>query len=370
MIVLLNALQAGNRSGTGRYSIELARWLPELARDIAVRVLWPAHVPLPTGARGFEDAFVLRGAAHPLERLYRDQVAMRSECARARADLVHYPASVGSLRASERQVITVHDLSFLHAPEWFAPGRAAYYGFAIGRSARLARRVIADSEATAGDLREKLGVPADRIDVVPLGVSERFRPAEPAASSSVRARYRLPERFFLYAGTVEPRKNLVRVIEAWSRVADACAVDLAIAGRDGWKHAPVSRAIAQAKCGARIHRIGYVEEEDFPALLSAADAFVWPSLWEGFGLPPLEAMACGTPVLTSRVSSLPEVVGDAALLVDPNDTAAIAANLLRLAEDDTLRARLRVLGLERAAGYSWRATAQHVLETYRVALGG
>lgn len=368
MIVLLNALQAGNRSGTGRYTTELARWLPVLADDLDFVVLWPRHVPHPHIETAHREAFLLCDARTSLRRLYIDQIGVHGVRARAGANVVHYPASVGCLTPIHNAVVTVHDLSFLHEPRWFRPGHAAYYRYAVGRTARLAERVIADSQVTAQDLNEKLGIPRDRIDVVPLGVDERYRPAPPEAVVSVRTKYALPKRFFLYLGTLEPRKNLVRVIEAWSRIATACPLDLVIAGRQGWRSRPIARAIAAATRPERVRCPGFIAEEDLPALLSAAEAFVWPSLWEGFGLPPLEAMACGTPVLTSNVSSLPEVVGDAALMVDPYDIEAIAEGMLRLAEDAALRDQLRSLGLQRAAQYTWRRTAQGAIDTYRAVL--
>jgi len=368
MLVLLNALQAGNRSGTGRYATELAHWLPRLADDLAFAVLWPRHVPHPVLESPLQEAFLPCNARHTLQRLYMDQIGMRTMRARTGANLAHYPATVGSLFALRNTVLTVHDLSFLHQPRWFRTGHAAYYRHAVARSARLARRVIADSQATAADLHERLGIPEDRIDVIPLGVDEAYKPLPEDAAARVRTKYGLPERHFLYLGTLEPRKNLERLIEAWSRIADACPLDLVLAGRSGWKTGAIEHAIAASPHARRIHRPGFVDQQDLPALIGAAEVFVWPSLCEGFGLPPLEAMACGVPVLTSNVSSLPEVVGDAALLVDPHDVDAIATAMLQLVKDASLRDALKARGLDRAAGFTWRRTAEATIETYRAVL--
>ncbi len=370
MLVLLNALQAGNRSGTGRYTTELARWLPSLAQDLDVAVLWPAGLSQPNSTSETREAFLNREAANPLKRIYMDQVGIRKESAHIKADIVHYPASIGALLPASNAVVTVHDLSFLHESRWFRPGRAVYYRFAVGRSARLAKRVIADSKATANDLVEFLDIPEERIDVIPLGVDQAYHPPSPEAIEAVRAKYDLPEQFFLFVGTLEPRKNLARLIAAWSHIADTCPQDLVLAGRNGWKVAPIMDAIADSPYSERIHQPGFIAPTDLPALMGAAETFVWPSLCEGFGLPPLEAMACGTPVLTSNVSSLPEVVGDAAYMANPYHVDDIAEGMLRLAEESPLRDTLRAKGLERAKFFSWRRTAEATLETYRAVLAG
>ena len=368
MRVLLNGLQAGNLSGTGRYTTELARHLGALSEDAQCAVLWPGHVSEPYGVGGERCVFHTARTERPWMRLFYDQWGIRGVRSRIRADLIHYPANIGSLLPMRNAVLTVHDLSFLHDAAWFRPGRAAYYRWTIGRSVRTARRVIADSEATAADLRALLGVPAERIDVVPLGVGEEFRPISGEACATMREWYKLPERFFLYVGTIEPRKNLVRVIEAWERIAGKCPLDLVIAGRDGWRFAPIRKAAAASPQVARIHFPGFIAQEDLPALLSTAEAFVWPSLWEGFGLPPLEAMACGTPVVTSNVSSLPEVVGGAAIQVGPNDMHGLSDAMLRIVEDTPLRTDLIARGKARAAEFTWERTARLTLDSYRKAL--
>ncbi|HIJ66566.1 MAG TPA: glycosyltransferase family 4 protein, partial [Candidatus Hydrogenedentes bacterium] len=214
------------------------------------------------------------------------------------------------------------------------------------------------------DVCEWAGAPQDGVDVIPLGVGEDLQPAPDETQARIRAKYNLPKSFFLFLGTIEPRKNILRLVQAWSQIAEGCPYDLVVAGRAGWKTRPILRAMAQAPHARRIHGLGFVDEADLPALLSSATVFVWPSLCEGFGLPPLEAMACGTPVLTANASSLPETVGDAALQVDPTDVDAIAHGMQRLANDANLRAALVAKGLERAATFTWRRTAERTIETY------
>ena len=294
---------------------------------------------------------------------------MAKQLRQRKPDILHYPASftrlMGGAPSKETKVVlTVHDVSFLREPRWFRSDRSIYYRLMIRRSASRATRILADSEATGRDLQELIRIESSKIDVTPLGVDARFQPATEADIMRVREIYDLPETFFLYVGTLEPRKNLPRVIGAFDRIATKCDHDLVIAGRDGWKFAGIYDAAANARHSARIHFIGFVDDSLLPALFSAASVFVWPSLWEGFGLPPLEAMACGTPVVTSNTSSLPEVVGDAALRVQPEDVEAISEAMRSLTDDAELCASLRQRGMERASKFTWQRTAKLTYEAY------
>ena len=362
--VLLNALQAGNRSGTGRYATELARRLPALDGDVEVFVLWPRHIPIPDCPETARERFITVESLSSVARIGQDQFGIRNVRKRLGAQIVHYPANIGPLAPMTGIVLTIHDLTFIRFPEWYRWNRAAYYRASVPSSVRQAERIIADSESTAADLRKLLKVKPERVDVIPLAVSAEFRPASEVQVTAAVERYHLPSAFFLYEGTLEPRKNLVRLIEAWSQIAANCRFDLVIAGRTGWKCEPVEQAAAASPFARRIHFPGFIEQEDLPAVMSAARVFVWPSLYEGFGLPPLEAMACGTPVITSNTSSLPEVVGDAALTVNPEDTAALARAMKAAADDQGLRTRLSAAGALRAAEFSWDYTARLTLASY------
>lgn len=360
MRVVLNALQAGNRSGTGRYAHALAETLPDAAPNLELTLLWPAGLPAPADPR----VNVLVRNARAARRLFADQWELRGICARLAPAVAHYPANIGPLLPMPRAALTIHDLSFLHHPEWFRGDRALYYRWAVSRSARNAAAILADSRFTAEDIAERLDVPVKRLHVVPLGVDPEFRPASVDACAGVRARHGLPEDFLLYVGTHEPRKNLPRVIAAWSALPGDARPDLVLAGRIGWKTGAIREAVRRAGAHGRIHFPGFIAQEDLPALLSAATAFVWPSLFEGFGLPPLEAMACGAPVLASNAASLPEVLGGAALLVEPHDTDAIRAGMERIVRDVELRARLVAAGFERAKQFTWRRAAERVAAMY------
>lgn len=365
MRVLLNALQAGNRSGTGRYTGELAHALAALESDLALDVLWPqglAHPPAGPRVR------VLPVPGGAMWRLWTDHAAIRRIARENAAEVVHYPANIGPAVAPEGLVVTVHDCSFFREPAWFRRDRAFYYRHFVARGLRRARRIIVDSRATAADVREWLHVPEDLIAVIPLGVSEGFEPADAATQAAVRRRYHLPESYFLYVGTLEPRKNLPRIIAAWAQATAQGGPGLLIAGRRGWKNDALDAAIAQCPRKDHLHFPGFLPQADLPAVISAAVGFVWPTLLEGFGLLVLEAMACGAPVITSNTSSLPELAGDAALLVKPDCVEEIAAAMRRLMEDAALRQSLREKGAARAALFSWERTARMTLDVYRRAL--
>jgi glycosyltransferase involved in cell wall biosynthesis len=205
------------------------------------------------------------------------------------------------------------------------------------------------------------------VRVIYLGHSPAFRPiADATELARIRARYALPDRFILYLGTIEPRKNLVMLLDAYEmlRTRDEAAPPLVLAGRPGWRCEPVLRRGRERGLEGQVRFTDWVADDDLPAIVNAAAAFVYPSLYEGFGLPPLEAMACGTPVLCSNTSSLPEVVGDGGLLLDPHDARAWAAALARVLSDECLRADLRARGLAQARQFSWERTARETLAVY------
>ncbi len=287
-------------------------------------------------------------------------------------DLLHGLAFAAPLAAACPTVITVHDVSFLRFPEAFRPLNRLYLSFATRISTRRARRVIAVSESTRQDVIRFFGVPPERVVVIPNGVTGDFHPHDLESRMAFCAARGLPERYLLYVGTIEPRKNLVRLLEAYAlwRSESGEMVKLVIAGGKGWYYDQVFKRAEELDLGDDVIFPGFVPAEDLPLLYSAAQAFLYPSLFEGFGLPVLEAMACGTPTITSTASALPEVAGDAALLVDPGDARAIADAIGAVVEDAALAGRLRYAGPRRAAEYSWSRTAAETVQVYREALDG
>jgi len=268
-------------------------------------------------------------------------------------------------------VFTLHDLIFRLYPETHMPLNRWFLTLMMPRFLRRADAVIAVSECTRRDAIRWYRVPEERLYVIPEGVDPRFRPAPPEAIAALRARYGLPERFILYVGTIEPRKNLPTLFAAYrSLLARWPDLGLVVAGRVGWRTEGTFRALRALGLEGRVRFLGYVPEADLPALYSAAAVFAFPSRYEGFGLPPLEAMACGTPVVVSDVAALPEVVGEAGLRVPPDDPAAWAAALAAVLSDPSLRARLQGDGLRQAARFRWSEAARRTVAVYEAVMRG
>jgi glycosyltransferase involved in cell wall biosynthesis len=284
---------------------------------------------------------------------------------RNRPDVTFVPAHSLPLWMPRPAVVTVHDLGYIYFPEAHPTLARRYLEWSTRHSVRQAARIIADSLATSGDLAAHYGVPESRIKLVYPGVDESLAPVtDPAALAAVRTRYRLPDRYLLFVGTLQPRKNIARIVQGYARWRAAQSspdVALVLAGQRGWLFDPDWVGGTEG-----VILPGYVDDADVAALYSGALALVFPTLHEGFGFPVLEAMRCGTPVITSNTSSLPEVAGDAALLVNARDPGDIAEAIGRLVSDDELRTDLIARGFQHAAQFTWaRAASQtlRVLET-------
>ncbi len=263
-------------------------------------------------------------------------------------------------------VLTVHDVVFHHLPDCHRPLNRWYLRRTMPLYCRRATHIIAVSETTRRDLIRLYNLPEEKITVVYEAAHRRFRPQSPEMIEVARVRYHLPETYLLYVGTIEPRKNLTRLLRVWTKLYQAGeAPPLVIVGARGWLADDFFAALEQCPVRHAVHLTGYVNEALLPAVYAAATAFIFPSLYEGFGLPPLEAMACGTPVACSNTSSLPEVVGEAALTFDPTDEEAMADAIRRLIGDDELRAELRERGRKQAARFTWKRTAHQTLAVYR-----
>lgn len=280
-------------------------------------------------------------------------------------DVLFVPAHVLPLIHPRASVVTVHDLGYLFYPEAHKPADRRYLDWSTRWNAHQAAVVLADSQATKADLVRAYGAPEDKIQVVYLGRDESLKQVtNPLRLAAVRARYDLAQRYLLYVGTLQPRKNLARVVQAFERICgrpELAGVQLVLAGKQGWLYESLFAQVAAQGLEERVIFPGYIPDEDLPALLSAATAFVFPSLYEGFGIPVLEAGGCGVPVITSNTSSLPEVAGDAALLVDPLDVDAIADAMYRLVTDPELTAELRRRGHENVKRFSWEKCARETL---------
>jgi glycosyltransferase involved in cell wall biosynthesis len=263
-------------------------------------------------------------------------------------------------------LLTVHDLSFIRDPDSAWPSLRAFLNKAVPRSVRRATHVLADSQATKDDLVELFGTPAEKISVLYSGVEARFTPVRDQAEiDRVCVKYQLPRPFILSVGTLQPRKNYSRLTEALASIASAVPHHLVIAGGKGWMFETIFEQVERSGLEGRVHFPGFVDDADLPALYSAADLFAYVSLYEGFGLPLLEAMACGTPVIGSNISSLPEVIGEVGPQVDPRHVDDIAYALQQMIDQPELRKRSIGLGLERANLFTWEKAAQELLAIYK-----
>jgi glycosyltransferase involved in cell wall biosynthesis len=354
------------RTGISRYETELARALLALAPDDDFRLY--AQAKLDDFPRSAIWGIPPVSVANPAVRLAWEHSGLVAQAARDRIDLLHGMAFVIPPLWRGPAVVTVHDLAFLkiegHAPK----RRQIYLRSMIGQSVRRAKKVLTVSAHAGQDVVELFDIDPAKIVVTPLGVSPGLAPLSPDAREEFRARRGLNRPTLLYLGTLEPRKNIPNLLRAFDRVADRMEVDLVLGGAEGWLTEELHQTLAAMTQREQVRLTGFIPENELASWLSAADAFVFPSRYEGFGLPPLEAMACGTPVIASTSSSLPEVLGDDALLADPDDIDGIADAIERLLGDPALAADLRGRGIARAARFTWEATACATLEAYRTAV--
>lgn len=370
--LLLSAAASYRSAGVSGYIRRLLAYLPEVAPDLRFTAFVPdgdlrLSTPLPLHrVRGWN-------VEQPTRRILWEQWALPQHTRRLGLDLLHGPVSITPVLAGCPTVVTIHDLTFLAYPEAFPAAKRLYLRSQVGRSARAARRVIASSHATAQDVVRRLRVPPERVTVVHLGVDPEFTPAPADQVEAFRRRRGLPDRFVLHVGTLEPRKNLVRLVEAFARLRQRCPdladVRLVLAGGKGWGYGPVFAAVERLGLSRDVLFPGYVPDEELAWWYRAATVFAYPSLMEGFGLPVLEALACGGVVVTSALSSMPEVAGDAALLVDPTDVDALADALLQSLVNDELRAALRSRALVQAQRFPWRRAIAQTAAVYRQVLG-
>jgi glycosyltransferase involved in cell wall biosynthesis len=371
-------------AGIGRYSRELVRAIVEQGAAHRYTLFYAAggidrDSPYLAELRRLTDAYAhVRAVPIPFSPRRLTQIWQRLraplfvELFTGPIDLLHAPDFVlPPTRA--RTLVTIHDLSFLVHPECAEPSMVRYLTDAVPRGLRRADAILADSEATRRDLVRLLSINPARIELVYPAVGARFRPMAPEEVEPVRQRLALPDHFVLFVSTIEPRKNLVRLLEAIALLlqiehpnlqSTICNLQLVIAGRRGWMYDDVFTAIERLGLRDRVRLLDYVHDKDLPALYNLATAFAYPSIYEGFGIPPLEALACGTPTVVADNSSLPEVVADAAVLVSAEDVASIASGLARAVGDGALRSRLRAAGPERARQFTWEQAASRVLACY------
>lgn len=356
------------RTGTEHYSASLLKALSELPEAQISNVVLFVNLASASEARerlGFELPQKWQVRAIPFPRLW-THARLSLEMATRSPGALFVPSHVVPIRHPGRTTVTVHDLGYLHYPQAHTRLSRLYLRLSTLFSARAARRVIAISEATKRDLMSHHRIPPRKIRVIYHGRDPIFTPVRDQKKiEEAIEKYGISQPYCIHVGTLQPRKNLGLLVEAWAALRETGQVvpRLLLAGKRGWLYEELLRAVAEKGLTEIVRFADYVERDDLPALYSGAVAMLFPSLYEGFGLPPLEAMSCGTPVIASTASSLPEVVGDAGILLDPHDAGAWASALQQLIANDKLREELSRKGLDRAAEFTWERSARQTWGT-------
>ena len=355
------------RSGIGRYTYQLTRAL--LKKNSGHNIFLygnPFNLICQIHSENELDKYQGRKIPFPFRKVVRILSRLLVQTKRdLHIDVIFWTNFLGEFSSRYKSIITIHDMAHYYYPEHIIPGKGRLLQRYLAKHARRADLILCVSENTKKDVMKILDIPEEKVWVTYNGVGDEFRVINNKdLLREVRHKYKLPERFILFVGTVEPRKNISRLIEAYHILNSHYRIKepLVMAGGKGWKNEALYQAIRRLRLEDRIIFTGYVNNSDLPLLYNAATLFVYPSLYEGFGLPVAEAMACGTPVVTSNISSLPEVAGDAALLVNPEDAEAIATAVYRLLTDEDLCCKLRELGLQRVKRFTWESCAQKTLE--------
>ena len=355
---------------SGGISRVIYHLLAELARDPRGHS-FDVFVPETPSANGWGRLQFHPSGRHtvrPTVRILWEQAQFPRELRRLSPDLVHGMAYALPLGWSGPGVVSVYDLSFLLFPNAFKPANRIYLTATTRATARRARRVLTISEHGRRDIVRLLGVPEERVDVAYPAAEARYQQMPDREVEAFRRAQGLPEAFVFALGTLEPRKNLVGLLKAYAQVRKP-RPPLYVAGGAGWRFSPIFDTVRQLQLGEDVRFVGYVPEDELPLWYNAARLFVFPSLYEGFGLPVLEAMACGVPVITSPAASLPEVAGKAALMIPPHDTVRIAQEMERVLDDPQLRMEMRTAGRIQASRFSWRSMTDQTVASYRRAAG-
>jgi glycosyltransferase involved in cell wall biosynthesis len=359
------------RTGAGNYTFNLIRALSRVDSENAYVVFAKTQHVRELGVTTPNFTFVPIDLSLRAARLLWEQARLPMHVRRYRLDVLHSPHYTMPLFCPCRRVVTFHDATFFLYPELHQRVKRVFFRRVIAWSGRHADQLIAVSESTRRDILARCEIAPSRIHTVHIAASPDLVPSSPSAIADGTHRYGLVAgRYILFVGVLEPRKNVPRLVEAFGRLASTFPdLQLAIAGRRGWMYDTLFSLVRELGLEEHVRFLDYVPDDALAALYGGARAFAYPSRYEGFGIPILEAMQCGAPVVTGNMSSLPEIAGDAALLVDPDDTDALASALRRVVTDDDLARSLRQRGFRRASCFSWNRTAEATLAVYRRALG-
>ena len=359
---LLSPVSGYRRAGIHQYIAQVLRNLPRLNGR--------SHYTIYTrdcASIEEREGFKVVSSSWPTEkrsvRILWEQVSWPIQIEQEQFDLLHSMAFVSPILNKIPTIVTVYDLSFVHFPDTFPVLQRFYLHSQTARSVRSARRVITISEASRQDLHDFFEIPLDKIDVVLPGVDQVFRSVPADQVNAFREKQGITGRFILHVGTLQPRKNIPVLLEAFS-LSRAKGTILVLAGAKGWQYDEIFAMTKDLGLERRVHFTGYVADQELPLWYNAADALVFPSIYEGFGMPVLEAMACGTPVIAARTSSIPEAGGEAALYFEPQDAAALARHIDSVLDDDRLAKHMQQSGLEQAQKFSWEQAGIETSQVY------
>ncbi len=359
-------------SGIERYIQELIFNLAKIDTTHNYILFFNKDTPLPPTpiAKNFSTMISKFPTNQRWLRLIWEHMYLRYEIKKNNLSLFHGPAffvPIWKPRAC-KYVITVHDIAFIKYPKTFTFSTQLYYKLLFSRSLKLADMIITDSESTKYDIMQNYFIEEDKIKVIYLGVSDVFfKRQKPQDILNIKKKYKLPEKYFLFTGVLSPRKNLIRILKAFSILKQEKAYNkykLIIVGRKGWLYEGIFTQVKKLCLQDEVSFIDHIPEEHFSVLYHCAEIYLFPSLYEGFGLPILEAMACGCPVITSNVSSMPEVAGDAALLINPTNIQELIQVIKTICEDKTLQKQLRAKGFKQVKKFSWKKTAEETIQVY------
>jgi glycosyltransferase involved in cell wall biosynthesis len=359
--------------GAGNYIIQFIKALAQIDIDFELVVFIHqskrALFDLPVDAK---IQWRLVADKSPMQRLIWEQTILPGQVRSARIDLLHSLHYTQPVRLGCSSVVTIHDMTFFLFPHLHTRSKRLFFPFAIRTSIRRADALVTISESTRQDTIRLLGVTPQKIFTTQLGVNDEFHVIEDKELlTEVRQKYGLPKEYILYVGLVEPRKNIPSLIRAYkSLIGQGTKHSLVIVGRFGWMYQEVIEQTEKLGLKDRVQFTGYIPQDDLPIVYNLASLFVYPTRYEGFGFPALEAMACGTPVITTDISSLPEIVGDAGMLVPPDDEQALTTAIAKVLTDSTLYDQLKTKGLLRAKYFTWERTARETLKVYQHVLEG
>ncbi len=369
MHIALNGLFLSEKNtGGGRYLLDLLQGL----QSVRTTEKYSVFVSRKTGTQkwvtqpGFEVVACGWMTDYRPSRIVWEHHCLQNVVSRKGIDVFHAAGFTLPAQLKARSVITIFDMTFFLMPQVHEKSKVAYFRSMIPAAVKKADAVIAISSQTKCDIIKYLGTPEEKIRVVPIGIGDEFRViADKERIESVKAAYSLPDEYILFVGTLEPRKNIGGLIRAYARLRKrGCRHTLVIAGKRGWQCGGIYKLVESLLLSGDVVFTDYISQEDLPVLYNGAAAFVYPSLYEGFGIPVLEAMKCGVPVVTSGISSMPEVTGDAAVLIDPYDDVSLMNGIERVVRDRSLAASLRMQGLRRASSFTREKMARETVAVY------